>query len=72
MNWLGRLDSNQGMPVPKTGALPLGYAPTICERNSAAVDRFIAIDSVIGNSKKEIFHFINRCLLIERILSTDF
>ncbi|GEM_PF-3690661 len=26
--WLGRLDSNQGMPVPKTGALPLGYAPT--------------------------------------------
>ncbi len=25
--WLGRLDSNQGMPVPKTGALPLGDDP---------------------------------------------
>lgn len=27
-DWLGRLDSNQGMAVPKTAALPLGYAPT--------------------------------------------
>src|SRR6185312_7250480 len=26
-NWLGRQDSNLRMPVPKTGALPLGYAP---------------------------------------------
>src|SRR2546425_12819588 len=26
-NWLGRKDSNLRMPVPKTGALPLGYAP---------------------------------------------
>jgi hypothetical protein len=26
--WLGRQDSNLGMPVPKTGALPLGDAPT--------------------------------------------
>jgi hypothetical protein len=25
--WLGRQDSNLRMPVPKTGALPLGYAP---------------------------------------------
>lgn len=25
--WLGRLDLNQRMPVPKTGALPLGDAP---------------------------------------------
>src|SRR5262249_37612252 len=25
--WLGRKDSNLRMPVPKTGALPLGYAP---------------------------------------------
>lgn len=25
--WLGRQDSNLGMPVPKTSALPLGYAP---------------------------------------------
>ena len=28
-DWLGRLDSNQGMPESKSGALPLGYAPLI-------------------------------------------
>jgi hypothetical protein len=28
-NWLGYLDSNQGMPVSKTGALPLGDTPTM-------------------------------------------
>ena len=27
--WLGREDSNLRMPVPKTGALPLGYAPVL-------------------------------------------
>src|SRR5438046_10728931 len=27
--WLGRKDSNLRMPVPKTGALPLGYAPAL-------------------------------------------
>ena len=26
-NWLGRRDSNPRMPVPKTGALPLGHSP---------------------------------------------
>ncbi|CFX53497.1 protein of unknown function [Candidatus Filomicrobium marinum] len=26
--WLGRQDSNLGMAVPKTAALPLGYAPS--------------------------------------------
>jgi hypothetical protein len=26
--WLGRRDSNPRMPVPKTGALPLGHAPS--------------------------------------------
>ena len=25
--WLGRQDSNLRMPIPKNGALPLGYAP---------------------------------------------
>jgi hypothetical protein len=25
--WLGRRDSNPRMPVPKTGALPLGHSP---------------------------------------------
>ena len=27
--WLGRQDSNLGMAVPKTAALPLGYAPSV-------------------------------------------
>ena len=27
--WLGRQDSNLGMAVPKTAALPLGYAPPL-------------------------------------------
>lgn len=27
--WLGREDSNLRMPIPKTGALPLGDAPTL-------------------------------------------
>lgn len=30
--WLGRQDSNLGMAVPKTAALPLGYAPASDER----------------------------------------
>lgn len=29
INWLGWEDSNLRMPVPKTGALPLGHIPTI-------------------------------------------
>lgn len=35
-SWLGRQDSNLGMPVPKTGALPLGDAPTahVTERSA--------------------------------------
>src|SRR4051812_21531462 len=28
IDWLGRLDSNQGMAESKSAALPLGYAPT--------------------------------------------
>ena len=27
--WLGRQDSNLRIPVPKTGALPLGDAPIV-------------------------------------------
>jgi hypothetical protein len=30
--WLGRQDSNLGMPVPKTGALPLGDAPKLLKQ----------------------------------------
>src|SRR6185437_2353 len=40
-SWLGRQDSNLRMPVPKTGALPLGYAPAGARnvRGSAAYSR---------------------------------
>ena len=31
--WLGYLDSNQGMPVSKTGALPLGDIPSTLPNN---------------------------------------
>jgi hypothetical protein len=34
--WLGRKDSNLRMPIPKTGALPLGYAPAFRERRLPA------------------------------------
>ncbi len=32
LKWLGQLDSNQRMTVPKTVALPLGYGPTKGDR----------------------------------------
>ena len=38
MNWLGRQDSNLGMSIPKTDALPLGDAPPrprVIQRNFA-------------------------------------
>jgi hypothetical protein len=35
VKWLGREDSNLRMPVPKTGALPLGYAPVSQIRKNA-------------------------------------
>ena len=34
-NWLGREDSNLRVPDPKTGALPLGYAPINCLNSSS-------------------------------------
>jgi hypothetical protein len=34
-DWLGRQDSNLRMPVPKTGALPLGDAPAAGGRLAA-------------------------------------
>ena len=44
--WLGRQDSNLRMAVPKTAALPLGYAPA--GRRHAGADRHIA-----GRARKE-------------------
>ncbi len=38
--WLGRLDSNQRMAVPKTAALPLGDAPLSLQKSQTiAKDR---------------------------------
>ncbi len=34
--WLGYLDSNQGMPVSKTGALPLGDTPSVQREDNGA------------------------------------
>jgi hypothetical protein len=49
--WLGRQDSNLRMPVPKTSALPLGYAPTFCgrplTRDIAALQRRFARSETI-------------------------
>ena len=45
-NWLGRLDSNQRMAVPKTAALPLGYAPIGPKNALADEDGCIAIPPV--------------------------
>jgi hypothetical protein len=36
-SWLGRQDSNLGMAVPKTAALPLGDAPTAAVFNQGGV-----------------------------------
>ncbi len=36
--WLGRQDSNLGMPESKSGALPLGDAPSQEERLSSKVN----------------------------------
>src|SRR5690349_13185074 len=41
VEWLGRQDSNLRMPVPKTGALPLGDAPAgapACRGEAALID----------------------------------
>ena len=35
-DWLGRQDSNLGMAIPKTAALPLGDAPTGSAANGGA------------------------------------
>ena len=51
--WLGRQDSNLGMAVPKTAALPLGDAPIACRkrglhsRREAAGNRVVAGDAYL-------------------------
>jgi hypothetical protein len=42
--WLGRQDSNLRMPVPKTGALPLGHAP-MNRLNFSVIRRLVQIIS---------------------------
>lgn len=39
--WLGRRDSNPRMPVPKTGALPLGDAPLVSIIATSAIDSVV-------------------------------
>ncbi len=45
--WLGWQDSNLRMPVPKTGALPLGYTP-------ARAALYSAVFSVVKGSNSRI------------------
>ena len=73
MEWLGYEDSNLGIPVPKTGALPLGDTPmetSICWRNYRKI--FLICQAILGYNaqlaKKEIFMPIQRAqVAIEEI-----
>ena len=51
MGWLGRQDSNLGMAVPKTAALPLGDAPALrcaehSHKNAGPQARAFATDGI--------------------------
>ena len=48
-NWLGRQDSNLRMPVPKTGALPLGDTPA-AQARSARESGLIAFKNLLAIS----------------------
>lgn len=62
--WLGRQDSNLGMPVPKTGALPLGDAPTELQARVSAANRGLISKAKAGRQhllKEERAFFPERC-----------
>ncbi len=45
IKWLGWQDSNLRMPIPKTGALPLGYTPAVDFTSTrAAIIELIGIE----------------------------
>ncbi len=46
--WLGYLDSNQGMPVSKTGALPLGDIPMSAYKHNPSENWLGYLDSNQG------------------------
>jgi hypothetical protein len=47
-SWLGCLDSNQGMPESKSGALPLGYSPKTLSNTAKSAHGILQICGVIG------------------------
>jgi hypothetical protein len=51
LSWLGREGSNLRMSVPKTDALPLGYAPldilTSCQKKLESFARLLQIPDVL-------------------------
>ena len=52
-SWLGRRDSNPRMPVPKTGALPLGDAPLMRLIYVVCItDRFYRITEVFTTVRR--------------------
>ena len=51
--WLGRLDSNQRIPGPKPGALPLGDAPkTRISWTGTIPEKHTILDNDTGNRRK--------------------
>ncbi len=53
--WLGRLDSNQRMAIPKTAALPLGYAPTqSASTNGAAFELQAPVCAEVGVNSRAL------------------
>lgn len=49
-----------GMPVPKTGALPLGYAPKQITERFRGGDRLIASRISLCNPLKSDFNILNQ------------
>ena len=80
-NWLGWQDSNLRMPVPKTGALPLGDTPAVpllgeserpySERKSEgnAPNSLFPADYSTGNTQPWVSGAVPRWISINRAFS---
>ena len=64
--WLGRRDSNPRMPVPKTGALPLGDAPIFSQENVIYCTTNLLPSQQIEKAS-EIFHS-EACVSLRHVL----
>lgn len=64
--WLGRQDSNLRMPVPKTGALPLGDVPIFSYKNDIYCTTNLLPSQQIEKAS-EIFHS-EACVSLRHVL----